>query len=737
MRFNAITLKTWINIGTAVILLSALLLSMLMTSDALQSSTRFDRLYTLLLVGNIIAIVALIALTLLNVGQLIRQVRKQRTGARLTVRLFILLVFLSVTPVSIVYYFALQFINQRLDSWFNVSIEQALSNSLNLSQAAIDARRREALRQTEAIAEALSLSDETQAIPLALDELRARSGASEIMLLTTNGRLIASNVADTGQLLPTQQPNDSLLLYLKQAQSYIGLEPTSSQGWTIRVIVKIMQGNEVLLLQTLFPVAQNIKELASTVQATYADYQERAYLHDPLKISFTLVLSLLLLITIFGAIWVSYFIARRFVTPLIDLAEGTQAVARGNYDKQLPVNQLNELGFLVQSFNDMTRRIALAQEAVKRSQETTDVQKIYLETVLGRLSSGVISLDNQLHLRTTNAAAEHILGIPLTELLGQSLWELQEANPPLQAIYILVQKYQNDKDVSDWREEMTFFGTGGRKILMCRGTRLKPAYENLPLEGGYVLLFDDITNLLQAQREAAWSEVARRLAHEIKNPLTPIQLSAERLRQKYLREDKPDKQLETLDRMTHTIIQQVEAMKEMVNAFSDYARTPQMKWQRINLNNLIQEVLDLYQSEKIHLTFLLDEDLPIIEADRGRLRQVLHNLIKNAIEASPVDAQVLVQTRYLSDPQLNCVELRIQDEGPGVPAQLLDQIFEPYVSTKPKGTGLGLAIVKKIIDEHNGMVWIENTQGACVIIRLPIINLSRSETTATSHVESL
>ncbi|ALG67500.1 sensor histidine kinase [Beggiatoa leptomitoformis] len=735
MRFNAVAVKKWLNIGTATVLTLALLFSMLMTSDALQSSTRFDRLYTLLLVGNIIAVVALLALTVLNVGQLARQVRKQRTGARLTVRLFILLVILSVTPVCIVYYFALQFINQRLDSWFDVNIEQALSNSLSLSQASLDSRRREALRQTEAIAEALSLSDDQQTIPLELDELRVRSGASEIILLTTSGRLIASNIAETGQLLPTQL-NDSLLLYLKQSQSYIGLDQTSSQGWTIRVIVRIMQGNEVRLLQALFPVAQNIKDLASTVQATYADYQERAYLHDPLKISFTLVLSLLLLITIFGSIWVAYFLARRFVAPLSDLAEGTRAVARGNYDKQLPVNQLNELGFLVQSFNEMTRRIALAQEAVKRSQETTDAQRIYLETVLGRLSSGVISLDNQLHLRTTNAAAEHILGVPLSELLGQSLWTLQEANPPLQSLYVVIQKYLYDKEIADWREEITLFGTGGRKILMCRGTRLKPTNEDMPLDGGYVLLFDDITTLLQAQREAAWSEVARRLAHEIKNPLTPIQLSAERLRQKYLRDEKPDKQLETLDRMTHTIIQQVEAMKEMVNAFSEYARTPQMKWQRVNLNNLIQEVLDLYQSEKIHLTFLLDEDLPIIEADRGRLRQVLHNLIKNAIEASPTDAQVLINTHYLSEPQLNCVELRIQDEGPGVPAQMLDQIFEPYVSTKPKGTGLGLAIVKKIIDEHNGMVWIENAQGACVIIRLPLVNISRSET-SVYHLESL
>jgi nitrogen fixation/metabolism regulation signal transduction histidine kinase len=237
-----------------------------------------------------------------------------------------------------------------------------------------------------------------------------------------------------------------------------------------------------------------------------------------------------------------------------------------------------------------------------------------------------------------------------------------------------------------------------------------------------VIVFDEVTALIQAQRDAAWSEVARRLAHEIKNPLTPIQLSAERLRQKYLR-TLSAKDADTLDRMTHTIIQQVEAMKEMVNAFSDYAKSPTMHWQSLNINNLIKEVLDLYHHEALSIITALDEDIPCIEADRGRLRQVLHNLIKNALEANPAEIQVTIISRYLAENTLECIELRILDRGPGVPLELLDQIFEPYVTTKIKGTGLGLAVVKKITEEHGGIVWMENREdgpGAAVVIRLPV-----------------
>ncbi|MCK5664040.1 MAG: GHKL domain-containing protein, partial [Thiotrichaceae bacterium] len=267
-----------------------------------------------------------------------------------------------------------------------------------------------------------------------------------------------------------------------------------------------------------------------------------------------------------------------------------------------------------------------------------------------------------------------------------------------------------ENNAQDWREEVSLFGASGRKILICCGTQLQRSNA----KEGYVIVCDDVTTLIQAQREAAWSEVARRLAHEIKNPLTPIQLSAERLRQKYLHKF-PDKEIETLDRLTHTIIQQVDAMKKMVDAFSEYAKSSNIHKEVFNLTQLIKEVIDLYPPIKISL----DENIPNIEADKGQLRQVLHNLIKNAREAKSTRAYITITTSYLIS--LKCVEIRISNQGTAIPEYLLDKIFEPYVTTKKKGTGLGLAIVKKIIEEHGGSVWIEQIKEISVVIRLPII----------------
>lgn len=710
-------IKKGLNISIAGAFFVALLISLWMIADALQNSDRFEHLYSTLLLVNALALLALLALVGLNLHNLIHQVHKEHAGARLTVRLVSLLVLLSTVPVLIVYYFSLEFLHQRLDNWFDINVEQALTEALDLSRAALDARMREAFKQTKAIAEEISWLD-NEMIALQLEELRNRCGASELTLLGSNGHIIASNSLDTERLLPSY-PNESIWLQLKKSDNYVNLEPIIDRGLHIRVVIKLTQGNLVRLVHALFPLPMHLRELAGNVEEAFVNYREKAYLQQPLKLSFTLVLSLVLLLSLFSTVWMAFFVARRFVTPLSDLAEGTQAVASGNYDKQLPVKHLDELGFLVQSFNEMTRKIAQARDEVKQSQELADNQRIYLEAVLERLSSGVISLDYEQYLRTANPAAAQILGLPLEELLGKTLTQLQTHHSALQPLCASICPHLLNH-AQDWHEEITLFGASGRKTLICRGTPLRLSSATWQTEG-YVIVFDDVTTLIQAQRDAAWSEVARRLAHEIKNPLTPIQLSAERLRQKYLHK-LPDKDVSTLDRMTYTIIQQVEAMKGMVNAFSDYAKMPNMHYQTLNLNHLVKEVFDLYHHVSIPIKLLLNNNIPTIEADRGRLRQVLHNLIKNALETSSTDNSITVITDYLSESTFKCVELRIQDRGPGIPEPLLDKIFEPYVTTKTKGTGLGLAIVKKIIEEHGGMVWIENASGTVVVIRLPVEN---------------
>jgi nitrogen fixation/metabolism regulation signal transduction histidine kinase len=715
MSFATLKLRTGLNAGMAVILFASLLMSLLMIVDALQNSERFEKVYSILLLVNVMAILALLALVIFNLHHLLHQVRKKRAGASLTVRLVTLLVVSAIVPVIVVYYFSLEFLHQRIDNWFNLDVEHTLTEAFDLSRAALDAQRREAFKQTVAIAEEITYVSENM-VTLHLNELRQRTGASELTLLAPNGHIIAHNSADIEHLLP-RLPNESIWLQLKHSNNYISLEELTDHNLHIRVIIKLTINQSVRLLQALFPVPPRLQELTSSVEKAYINYQQKTYLQQPLKLSFTLVLSLVLLLCIFSTVWMAFFIARRFVAPLSYLAEGTIAVAKGNYEKQLPVKSLDELGFLVQSFNEMTRRIALARDEVKQNQQLADNQRAYLQAVLERLSSGVISLDNQQCLRTANPAAAQILDLPLDEMVGQSLTQLQNDYSSLLPLCMTVQPYLKE-DVQDWREEITLFGTRGRKILMCRGTQLaQPNAEQYA--GGYVIVFDDVTTLIQAQRDAAWSEVARRLAHEIKNPLTPIQLSAERLRQKYLPKLSPQ-EANTLDRMTHTIIQQVDTMKEMVNAFSDYAKTPKINKESLNLNQLVNEVLDLYHHVQSPIETQLDDKIPIIEADRGRLRQVLHNLLKNALDAQPTDNCITITSRHLTEACFECIELRIADQGPGIPKEILAKIFEPYVTTKPKGTGLGLAIVKKIIEEHHGAVWIEAIPNTCIVIRLPL-----------------
>jgi len=707
-------IRRWITVGIIGLLFTSLVGSLFIASSALQDSTRFENLYSILLLVNIIVILALLTLIALNLRHLIKQVRKRRAGARLTVQLVGLLIILSIIPVSIVYYFALQFLHQRLDSWFDVNIEQALHDAMKLSRLTLNIRKKEARKQTEAIAEEIKNLDNNE-ITNQINDLHNRSSASELTVFDNNGQIIGYSSSDAERLLPTPLINKTL--QFKRDNKYAYLEESANgEHLDIRVIIKIRRRNQILSLHALFPINDQITQLTSSVTASFATYQERIYLYQPLKFSFTLVLSLVLLLSIFSAVWMAFFAARRLVAPLNNLAEGTEAVASGDYEKQLPITQLDELGDLVQSFNEMTRKIALASDAVKKSERLAENQRAYLEAVLKRLSSGVISLGMARRLRTANPATDEILGLPLSQSLGRPLTQLEKDYPTLEPLFKVIRHHL--EDIKDWREEISLFGSTGRQVLLCRGTRLQAISEDE--RGGNVIVFDDVTTLIQAQRDAAWSEVARRLAHEVKNPLTPIQLSAERLRHKYLGKGED---MELLDRMTHTIVQQVEAMKIMVNEFSDYAKIQNMQWQNINLNQLIKEMLELYLQSPIKTN--LDKDLPLVKADVVRFRQIFHNLIKNGLEAVSEKAggKLLISTHHLTEDTVECIELRVQDNGPGVPDEVLDKIFEPYVTTKPKGTGLGLAIVKKIIQEHGGMVWIENNPGACIIIRLPKANI--------------
>ena len=702
-----------------VALLVTLLVTLDLMSSAVQNSAQLSRIFVPLLVVNLLGLVLLLVLIGANLGRLVQDYRRRRAGSRLTVRMVVMFVLLSLAPVAVVYYYSLNFLLRGIDSWFDVQIDQAMKDALELSKSSLGLNQRVLLKYTEQLLRDIEDFSET-ALAISLAQLREQSGAIELALMNPSGQVITSSNANPTILVP-DRPSAEVMAQVREGSDYVGLVPKGPDDLQIRVLVNDPSGRR-LILQGLYPTSQHISGMSGKLEEAYDRYQELSFLRIALKRNFSLTLSLVLLFSVLGAVWAAFYSARRLVAPISEIAKGTRAVAAGDYDKQLPLPKArDELAFLVASFNAMTRRIAQARDEAARSKHQVEAQRAYLETVLGRLSSGVMAFDAEHYLRTANQAAHQILKVDLEPYLYSSLEELAEASPQLRQFVEAVTPPLSELE-GEWREEITLYGGEGRQVLLCRIT---PFAQRGGEYQGHVLVFDDITALIKAQRDAAWGEVARRLAHEIKNPLTPIQLSAERLRHKYLKA-MPEADARVLDRATHTIVQQVEAMKEMVNAFSDYARPPKMQSEPLDLDRLVGEVLELY-----HLAEgggSLQPDLGAaglqVEGDPLRLRQVVHNLVKNAQEAvaGQPDGWVRVTTRSYSERDCRFVELRVEDNGPGFDDAVLPQLFEPYVTTKAKGTGLGLAIVKKIVEEHGGIISAENCgPGGCVILRLPAI----------------
>lgn len=710
-RFTASALPV---VGLLILVLS----SLHMMSSAVQNAEQLSRLFIPLLVASILGLFALVILVGVNIYQLVVRYRRQAAGSRLTLRMVVVFIALSLAPVAVVYYYSQQFLLQGIDSWFDVEIDQAVEDSLALSQASLDLHKRERLKTTYRLLNEMRGAS-APGLALSLEDLREKYAVGELNLLELSGKVVASVNEDPSILVPSEL-DDSILQQVRSGEDFVGL---SLKGDTelLEVRVVIFDPVRSMMLHATYNTSTNLTRLTQTVQGAYSRYKELIFLRNSLKNTFTMALALVLLFSLLAAIWAAFFFAKRLVAPIANIAEGTRAVAEGDYDMQLPLPRSHdELGFLVGSFNAMTRRIAQARDEAAVSQRELEAQHVYLETVLGRLTSGVLVLDGEGLVRTANQAAHEILR------LGH---ELQPGDPlsggpsQLQQFSDAIAEALNTR-AHDWREQVTLFSGEGRQVLLCRGTPL-----TLPdgVSVDYVLVFDDITRLIHAQRDAAWGEVARRLAHEIKNPLTPIQLSAERLRHKYLGKME-GKDADVMDRATHTIVQQVEAMKEMVNAFSDYARPPKMNPEPLELDAFVNEVMDLYRSAGMTTTLKLELNAgdTKVEADPLRLRQVIHNLVKNAQEAAEgiEDAEIQVTTAKKVKSDCQFIELSVFDNGKGFDDETLVHLFEPYVTTKAKGTGLGLAVVKKIVEEHGGTIWAENRpeQGACVILRLPAMS---------------
>lgn len=752
-------------VGGAVVSILLFLLA-----SASENSNLFEKNYAWLLILNAVVAAALLTLVTLLLVRLYKRYKRGKFGSKLMARLVLLFAMIGILPGAVIYTVSVQFVSRSIESWFDVRVESALESGLNLGRSALDTSLDEL--RTKARSMALELSDASEAAQITqLSRMRDQNATQEAVIVTDNGQMIASSGSQLSAFLP-DLPTAAMLRQARLTRAYAVIEgntdfqdngSTAAKPKTntitapavnpenslrLRVVVAIPSASKTLALQAearylqlLQPVPEQLAVNAEALRVAYSEYQERYLARTGLRKIYIVTLTLTLLLAIFGAIAGAFLIASDLAKPLLLLAEGTKAVAEGNLSPRPIIATSDELGTLTQSFNTMTRQLFDARASVEKNRNELENAKGYLESVLANMSAGVMVLDRNFKLVTCNESVERILQHDFAQHIGKPLKEIDGLSA---FAHVITQSFSEQSAQSaaggtstenlHWQHQIEVpRRMGGEEVendisLLARGSRLPAARDS-----GYVVVFDDISDVISAQRSIAWGEVARRLAHEIKNPLTPIQLSAERLHMKL--EGKLNEQdAQILERSTATIVNQVTAMKRMVDDFRDYAKTPPAVLSALDLNDLIEEILQLYlagdERDIIHAS--LAEGLPPIMGDATQLRQVIHNLLQNAQDAvvdrtkqeSPARIDIITEEIHYrsSDGAVNnAVQLSISDNGPGFSPKILAHAFEPYITSKPRGTGLGLAMVKKIIEEHGGRIDIKNrttTNGAKVAILL-------------------
>ena len=677
--------------------LAGVLLFLLATASG--NTTVFANHYPLLLGLNAVLAALLAALVAWQIRTLWRNYRERAFGSRLTVRILLLLALMAVVPGALVYTVSVQFLSKSIESWFDVKVDAALEGGINLGQSAIERMQGELLAKARSIALELADRPAGQQV-LLLSRLRDQAGVQEAVVVNAAGRVLAEASENLQRLVPNDLPTQQALRQARSGRAFLAVDAAAGKPLALRVVVPVAGlalADETRFLQLRQAVPEQFARSAEAVEAAYRDYRELALSRQGLKRIYIVTLTLALSMALLVAIALSVVLANRLSEPLANLAQATQAVARGDFSRQAPVTSRDELGVLIESFNSMTRQLDDARRVVEANRAALESAKARLENILANLSAGVLVFDRDLGLSISNHGAHAILGGEL-ESFASNMRDQFRSHGTLA-----------------WQLELELKGTG--KAILVHGTALPqdPA-------GGFVLVFDDITQLIQAQRATAWAEVARRLAHEIKNPLTPIQLSAERMEMK-LSGKLSAEDAEVLARGTRTIVNQVAALKSMVDDFRDYSRLPAPVFAGLDLNALVLEVLALYETSSTPIVKKL-APVPQVRADSAQIRQVLHNLVQNAQDAlenrkhSAEAPTIEVHTGMAADK----VRLSVADNGGGFPEDMMARIFEPYVTTKLRGTGLGLAIVKKIVDEHHGELTIENrlAKGVSVTILLPV-----------------
>ena len=703
--------------GAFATAIGGILWFLLLMSTA-ADTTIFLRNYPLLIVLNIVLALGMLAMVGWQLRSLWRDYQAQVFGARLKLRLMLMFGIVAVLPGALVYGVSVQFVTRSIESWFDVRVEKALESGLHLGRSALDSLLVDLTEKARAMAADLSDIKEDSRRS-ALLRLREEKSVQTAALFSIGGQLLSSATGELANLLP-EMPSQA---QLKQARSARAATSIDGNGGDLhlRVLVPVA-AREVFEEPRILQVTQAVPDLvardAEAVQAVYRDYQELQLARQGLTRIYALTLTLTVLVALFAAFALAYLMARRLAAPLHILAEGTQAVAQGDFSPRQAIYSGDELGVLTQSFNRMTRQLDDARRETERHRAELESARGYLESILANLSAGVLVFDRRFVLRTVNEGALTILNDDFQALIGVAV----DAWPRQAALGAFIRENFAAAEEPEWQGQLEIERPHGMpQVLLLRGSRLPETSG-----GGDVVVFDDVTRLIIAQRSAAWGEVARRLAHEIKNPLTPIQLSAERLQFK-LADKLVNGDADMLARGTQTIINQVQAMKRMVDDFRDYARLPAPEVAPLALNELIGEVLGLYESSTAKIEIRLDSSLPPVLGDATQLRQIIHNLLRNAEDALEGcdGGRIAIETGFSG----RYARLQISDDGPGFPADLLPRIFEPYVTTKSRGTGLGLPIVKKIVEEHQGSIEISNAPegGARIDIRLPLVKAEEAK----------
>ena len=707
LNLNQNIKKTILTAIVTVSLSFGIYLLYVLSTQITTTSDVFNELPVLLGVG-----VALIVVLMILVGaQLLVTVRRYRAGvfgSKLTVRLILVFVLVSLVPGVVMYGISVQFLAGSIESWFDIRVDSALEGGLNLGRANLENGLGEL--QSKADSMAVSLSYQSTATQVAsIDSLRDQAAISEATLFTTKGEVVASSNSGTDSFIPLA-PTQSMLRQAQLQESYAGIEEDEDFGLLLRVIVPINHlETEMQILQVTQLVPQRLARDAAMVQEAYRDYQELSLSRYGLQRLYTLALTLSLGLALFSVVLLAVMFSNRLSAPLGFLAAGTRAVAKGDFSQRAPINRGDELGFLTESFSVMTGQLSEAKDAAEKHEKALTQANAYLSSILETLSAGVLTFDERLNLRAYNPSAEEILGQTLENALPSG----DSSTTGLDSMRRLIKDGLSESQEIQSERQVEIVVNDAKKVLLVRISTLGGG--ELP---GFIVVFDDVTNLLQAQRSALWGEVAQRLAHEIKNPLTPIQLSAERLTHRLgPKLDHDDAAM--LSRSIKTIVDQVAALKGMVNAFNEYSRNPDRKSELVDVNELVLDVIELYRATSVAIETKLENKNIFLWGDTGKLRQVLHNLIQNSEQAlmGHTNPEILIETVATPD----ATQIRIQDNGPGLSDEVMSRAFDPYYTTKAKGTGLGLAIVRKIIEEHDGAVSIRNGEvGAVIEITLPL-----------------